>query len=150
MPYFPAVGHIDDSLSPEDVMREYRRRYSLASYHKKREVLVEKLGGQCLVCRSKDSLILVKKDGAPEFRVGQLVNMSEARRDVLLEHCALMCKEHSSEKLYNKGRLTHGTYWSSYKKKCRCEECDEYRANRSLERREDRKFKKIMGIKRPA
>ena len=142
MPYFPAVGHIDDNLSPEEVTKEYRRRYSLAAYHKKRELIVDELGRKCETCGVTESLVFVKKPGAPDFKVGQLANMAESVRVMLLEHVYLLCEEHAKQKLYKKGRVTHGTYWSSYKIKCPCEECSEYRANRSLERREDRRSKK--------
>lgn len=142
MPYFPAVGHIDDTLSPEEVVKEYRRRYSLAAYHKKRELIVDELGRKCETCGASDGLVFVKKPGAPGFKVGQLANVSESRRVELLEHVYLLCDNHAKEKLYKKGRVTHGTYWSSYKVKCPCDECNEYRANRSLERREDRRTKR--------
>jgi len=142
MPYFPAVGHIDDNLSPEEVTKEYRRRYSLAAYHKKRETIVDELGRKCETCGFTESLVFVKKPGAPDFKVGQLANMAGSVRVTLLEHVYLLCEEHAKQALYRKGKVTHGTYWSSYKVKCSCEECEEYRANRSLERREDRRVKK--------
>lgn len=144
MPYFPAVGHIDDNLSPQEVMKEYRRRYSLAAYYRRRDALVEKLGGKCAVCLSTEGLCFIRKKSAPEFRVGQLVNMNAKRRDALLKHCTLMCSAHAAEKLHHKGRLTHGTYWAAYKKKCRCDECLEYMANLALQRREDRRYKKAV------
>jgi hypothetical protein len=142
MPYFPAVGHIDDNLSPEEVTKEYRRRYSLAAYHKKRELIVDELGRKCETCGATNDLVFVKKPGAPDFKVGQLANIAESVRVTLLEHVYLLCEEHAKQKLYKKGRVTHGTYWSSYKVKCPCEECEEYRANRSLERREERRAKR--------
>lgn len=144
MPYFPAVGFIDDNLPEDEVTREYRRRYSLASYHKRRAVLVEKMGGVCSVCGSAEGITLVKKKKAPAFKVSQVVNMNEKNRAPLLKHCVLMCSEHAKEKLHHKGRLTHGTYWAAYKKKCSCDDCAEYRANLSLQRREDRRIKKLQ------
>jgi hypothetical protein len=149
MPYFPAVGHIDDNLSPEEVTKEYRRRYSLAAYHKKRELIVDELGRKCETCGATNDLVFVKKPGAPDFKVGQLANVAESVRVTLLEHVYLLCEEHAKQKLYKKGRVTHGTYWSSYKIKCPCEECEEYRANRSLERREERRAKKASQPPKP-
>lgn len=150
MPYFPAVGLIDDSLSPEDVMKEYRRRYSLASYHRRRAELVKQLGGKCSVCGSPDGVTFVKRKdskGAPDFKINQIVNMSGKNRDKLLKYCALMCNEHAQESAHHKGRLTHGTYWSAYKKKCLCDDCGEYRANLALQRREDRRLRKSATLK---
>lgn len=150
MPYFQSVGHIDDSLSPEEVTKEYRRRYSLAAYHRKREALVQELGGKCSVCESKESLVFVKnKDSPVDFVVNKLTTMSEEKREHVLPYVTLMCEHHANEVLYNKGRLTHGTYWSSYKVKCPCDECEEYRANRSLERREERRAKKTSQPPKP-
>lgn len=142
MPYFESVGHIDDSLPPEEVVKEYRRRYALAAYHRRRSALVTKLGGKCSVCGCGGDLVFVRKDGAPEFRVGTIVTMSAKKRSQLLRHVVLMCEEHSQASLYNKGRVTHGTYFAAYKKKCRCDECGEYMANYALQRRENRRYKK--------
>jgi len=144
MPFFKAVGYIDDNLTPEEVTKEYRRRYSLAAYHRKRAKIVEALGGKCFLCDAGEPLAFVKKAGAPAFRVGALVTMSEVRRKKILEHVELLCTEHVREKLYHKGRLTHGTYWAAYKKKCRCDECGEYMADYSLRRQENRRAAKTQ------
>ena len=138
MPYFPAVGHIDDTLSPQEVMREYRRRYGLAAYHRRRQALVAELGGQCSVCGARDcDLVMVRRPGSPRFHAGSLVTASKKRRDELIAHVTLMCEPHASEQ--GRGDIKHGAYWAAYRRKCQCDECGEYRANRALERREDRR-----------
>lgn len=144
MPKFKTVGYIDDSLSREEVMREYRRRYSLSSYHRRRAEVVTELGGKCAECSSKIGLTFVKKKGknAPPFRVGQLGNMNEKRRKKLLKYVEVLCSEHAKARLYSKGQITHGTWYSAYKKKCRCDECGEYMADYNLRRREDRRRKR--------
>lgn len=140
MPYFKAVGHIDDSLSPEAVAREYRRRYGLAAYHRRRAEIIDALGARCSVCGARDcDLVMVRKKGSPKFHVGSMITMSARRRAPLMRHVTLMCEEHASQALYRKDQLKHGAYWAAYRKKCQCEECGEYRANRALERREDRR-----------
>ncbi len=143
MPYFQSVGYIDDSLTAKEVAKEYRRRYSLAAYHRRRETIIQELGGECVVCRSKESLSFIKdKDSPVDFVVNKLATMAETKRTQVMPYVSLMCEAHASEALHNKGRLTHGTYWAAYKCKCKCADCDEYRANRSLERREDRRSNK--------
>jgi hypothetical protein len=139
MPFFATVGHIDDNLSQDDVMKEYRRRYSLASYHRRRAALVAQLGGKCALCAETTDLHLTRVAGAPMFRVSTLANMAEERRAPLLAHIELLCSEHTSERLNHKGQITHGTYYAAYKKKCRCEDCEEYMADYNLRRKEDRR-----------
>jgi hypothetical protein len=143
VPYFHSVGYIDDSLSQDEVAKEYRRRYSLAAYHRRRETIIQELGGECAACGSKEGLSFIKdKDSPVDFVVNKLATMAETKRTQVMPYVSLLCESHASEALHNKGRLTHGTYWAAYKCKCKCEDCDEYRANRSLERREDRRSNK--------
>ena len=143
MPHFNAVGYIDDALSPAEVKREYQRRYSLASYHRRRASIVQRLGGRCAICKSKRRLTFVKTGGPASFRVGQLANASPKRRDAMLKHVLLLCGDHARERLHHKGRLTHGTWWAAYKKKCRCDDCCEYMLDYNLRRREDRRDAKV-------
>lgn len=145
MPYFPAVGHIDDNLSPEEVMKEYRRRYSLAAYHRRKAAIFEKLGGKCMKCGATTDLHLVRKPlkrGAPEFRVTTLPTMAAAKQNECLKHVDLLCDAHSRKALRRKGVVTHGTYYAAYKTKCPCEECAEYKADYVLWRRNERRRKK--------
>jgi hypothetical protein len=141
MPFFAAVGHIDDTLSPEDIKREYHRRFALVRYHQKRAAFIESLGGACSRCGvGGGEMALVKTADAPRgFHPGQLVNMSEKRRKKYVRYVVLLCAEHKMVEIFRKGKLTHGTYWAAYKKKCQCDDCGEYRLNRALERREERR-----------
>lgn len=144
MPFFKAVGYIDDNLSPEEITREYRRRYTLAAYHKRRAKIVKDLGGKCFLCGTGEPLTFVKKPGAPAFRAGALVTMTTSRRQALTRWVQLLCTDHARQTLYRKGQLTHGTYWAAYKKYCRCDECSEYMADYNLRRQETRRAKKTQ------
>lgn len=140
MPYFPAVGHIDDNLPPEEVMREYRRRYSLAAYHRRRQGIVERLGGKCQICKSTEKLAFGRKPSAPKtLRVNQLATMSPDNLKKALKHVRLLCEEHLKTELYSKNKLTHGTWYAAYKKKCRCDDCEEFVIDYNMRRREDRR-----------
>ena len=144
MPYFNSVGHIDDNLTPEEVTREYRRLYSLAPYHRKREAITQELGGACHVCGLQENLHFVRQADGPVFKANQLSTMSVARREEVLPFVRLLCEPHSNEVLYNAGKVTHGTWYAAYKKKCRCEECMEYMADYNLRRQEDRRYAKCL------
>lgn len=147
MPEFKSVGYIDDSLSADAVAREYRRRYSLSAYHQRRADLVRDLGGICYSCGGTDGLFFIRLPDCPGgFDLNKLAFMGAKRLNQVLPSVGLLCREHKGEYLYNKGRLTHGTYWAAYKKKCSCDDCEEYRFNRALERREDRRAKKQASV----
>lgn len=142
MPKYATVGHIDDSLTREEVAREYRRRYSLAAYHNKRAHLIRQLGGKCKVCGGRERLTIVKKTKSKaKFAISKLTTMSEKRRQHLLKSVEVLCFHHAQLRL-GKNKLTHGTYWAAYKKKCRCEQCQEFMADYALRRRENRRAKK--------
>lgn len=141
MPYFKSVGHISDELSPSEQETEYRRKWAMVNYHNRRGKVLELLGGKCATCSTVEDLIVcrLKDEGIPKFRSNNLHFMSEAKLKTLLPFCTLLCREHAHQFLFAKGRVTHGTHWAAYKHKCTCDECEEYRADFALRRREDRK-----------
>lgn len=57
MPFFKTVGHIDDNLSQEEIMKEYRRRYTLAAYRRRRAALITELGGRVISAGPQRRLI---------------------------------------------------------------------------------------------
>lgn len=141
MPFFKTVGHIDDNLSQEEIMKEYRRRYTLAAYRRRRAALIAQLGGTCDQCGATEALNFARKPGAPEsLRVNGLATMSKNKLTQSLMHVRLLCEEHLRTELYGKNQVTHGTWYSAYKKKCRCDDCGEFMADYNLRRQEDRKY----------
>lgn len=140
MPYFKTVGHIDDSLSEEEVMKEYRRRYALAAYHRRRTALIKRLGSKCEICEATENLNFARKPDAPKtLRVNTLSTMTKSKLTKNLKHVRLLCEAHLRTELYAKDQITHGTWYSAYKKKCRCDECGEFMADYNLRRQEDRR-----------
>lgn len=142
MPHFKNVGYIDDNLTPAEIKKEYYRRYSLAAYHRRRAEIVTALGAVCATCGAGGPMTFVRKPDAPEFRVADIVTMSAVRRDRRLRWVQLLCETHASEVLYDKGQLTHGTYWAAFKKKCACGDCDQYKVAYNIRRRENRRAAK--------
>lgn len=143
MPYFPAVGHIDDNLSKEEIQQEYRRRYSLAAYHRRRAELIARLGGVCSLCAQTEGLLFVRAESAPKtLRVNQLTTMAAKKLARALKHVRLVCPEHAYEHKYSDDKIKHGAYYAAYRRNCRCDECQEYIADYNLRRREDRRYAK--------
>lgn len=143
MPHFKTVGYIDDSLSQEDIMREYRRRYALEAYHRRRLEVIAHLGNKCELCNCTENLNFAKKPKAPKsLRVNGLATMARKKLNQSLKHVRLLCEEHLRTELYAKNQITHGTWYSAYKKKCRCDECYEFMYDYNLRRQEDRRYAK--------
>lgn len=163
------VGFIDPAVfqDEEAVEREYKRRYALAAYHRRRSAVFREATdgtGACEVCvasakvpawamraRPREAVLLWRDVTALTYamslgvdRVNKIALVKEATRRLLLEKkCVrILCQHHARELLWKKGRLTHGTYWAAYKKKCQCEDCFEYRADSALRRREDRRARR--------
>lgn len=163
------VGFIDPATfrDEEAVEREYRRRYALAAYHRRRASVVVSASdgtGVCAVCATSAEVpawamrakpleaVLLWRDARAATlarmlgvdRVNKIALVKETTRRALLEQgCVrVVCDKHAMKLLWKKGRLTHGTYWAAYKKKCKCAECAEYRADSALRRREDRRARR--------
>lgn len=169
MPHFcTTVGYIDDTQfsNRNDVMREYRRRYSLAAYHQRRaKVVFDATNGTgvCSLCSvtptpyrryvgTRALTLLWRDEAAAERaaklglkRVNQIATIRKELRDRLLSEglVAALCVKHARERLYGGaegfGHLKHGAYYAAFKKKCRCDDCLEYKADNALRRREDRR-----------
>lgn len=79
------------------------------------------------------------------FNLSNLWSMPIDRLGRTLPMCQLLCRQHRVEQQkaarITKGveQLKHGAYYAYWKKKCRCEECEEYHSDQVLRRREDRR-----------
>lgn len=118
-------------------MREYHRDY----YHRRRQAMIEFLGGECVECGSTENLEFDHIDPSQKlFDISQ--NLTLSNPDVLTElgKCQLLCQPHHQAKTAagNSG-FTHGTIYGFQNKKCRCGACweaeQEYRAVRNANRR---------------
>ena len=124
---------------------EARERYNataLADYHARRAYLVQALGGKCVTCGLTENLITRFKPAlaVPVKSTKKIVTCSPEQLQHWLPMLELVCRrKHEGEH-----EFTHGMWYAAYKHKCKCDDCAEYRANYALERREDRRAKKLV------
>ena len=125
---------------PTQIKNMTPAEYSHQNYLKRRAKLIEDFGGKCKVCGTTDDLSVCKKIDVdvPEFETGNLFSMKREKYLAFLPYCDLLCKEHKVTTMRREPTLTHGTWWSSYRKKCQCEECLAYKDAFNLQRRTKR------------
>ena len=71
---------------------------------------------------------------------GILGGGAAARQSPHLAKLHLLCQTHRPNANPAAGRLTHGTYWACFKKKCKCEACQAYRLEFYVEHNEARRL----------
>jgi hypothetical protein len=121
---------------------QYHRERNAVEYPKRRGKILAFLGGKCHKCGSEDNLLVVIKPGAPEDLRFDFTQWARAwdKLEAQLIHHQLECR---SCKVYAAPlkEIKHGAYWAAYKRKCKCDDCEEYKMNLALERRENRRSK---------
>lgn len=112
---------------PAKNYNEYMREYMLEKYHIQRNKIIDKLGGKCQICGSKERLELdhVNKD-SKLFDVAK--HWSEKRWKKEIKKCQLLCRKcHTLKSIKERGHKvakgTHGTI-SSFRY-CKCKLCRE-------------------------
>ena len=121
------------------------KSYMLRRYHERRTAAIERLGGQCAQCGSKDDLQLDHIDWRDKsFGVSKLWSCSKERFDQEVEKCQVLCEPCHIEKSRTdiseiRGGITHGKYWAAYKKKCDCDACQQFKRDHNAKRRAARK-----------
>lgn len=112
---------------------EQQKEQMLGYYAKRKQELIDYLGGACLVCGATESLEFDHiRWQDKSFTIGQNWGMKD--REALyaeLDKCQLLCKDHHREKTladlseigFQQG-ITHGTYYAFQRKKCVCEVCE--------------------------
>jgi len=134
--------------------RQYIREYMWANgkkiYRRNCERLHQLLGNKCAVCGETEKLTVNNKDLAVSkdelVDLSHLWSLSIEKLAAYLPKIHLLCPQHRQDARRKIRPFTHGLWWAAYKKKCQCEECEEFRANYALERRENRRYKKL-GLK---
>lgn len=77
----------------------YMRTYVLERYHARRDEAVRRLGGQCVVCGTRESLELDHIDPLDKsFPIGKLWSVAQKTYDLEVAKCQLLCSEHHKEK----------------------------------------------------
>lgn len=102
-------------------MAEYHRRY----YYKRRQKLLDHLGGECVLCGATEDLHFDHIDPAQKsFDISRNVTLSNEIVRAELAKCQVLCRKHHEEKTARENSgFTHGTLYAWMKKKCRCEQC---------------------------
>lgn len=99
--------------------REYHRAYSREYYHRRKQELIEMLGGICRSCGSKENLTFDHTDpNSRSFKLGKLLNYSKIRQEEEIKKCQLLCKKCHREKSqkegsFSKNKLKGSSVWNS-------------------------------------
>lgn len=131
---------------------EYHRKYQIERYYRHRAILIEELGGKCIKCASNEDLEFDHIDRITKsFDIGKNFNRSLDYLRPEAAKCQLLCKNHhkSKTKEYKdylgptnmpqpKSEWKHGTHYTVYSRKCKCNLCLLYAEERNRVRREKR------------
>lgn len=103
-------------------------------YHRRRNEFIAKLGGKCCCCGSTESLQISQKEVQKDLNGSKLAYRADNEK--YLHLFQLVCPEHCR---INRPAAPHGNYQRAYRYGCSCDECKEYKADRRLQVKEDRK-----------
>lgn len=133
-----------------DCYNSYMAVYMLSRYHRRRAECIERLGGKCVECGSKDDLEIdhVEPSKKSFNLAAALAGWRWERIDAELLKCELLCKRHHLIKsrrdiaamLGKREFWEHGTI-AGYRY-CKCEPCKE------AKRVENRKYKAAVKARR--
>ena len=118
--------------------------YMLARYHRRRNQLIEMLGGECVECGTTENLELdhVNRD-TKRHDIGRLLaGASEAVYLAEASLCQLLCHDHHKQKTRIESSVEHGGGLTG-KKNCRCELC---RPLKNAYSRELKKRKRLASV----
>jgi 5-methylcytosine-specific restriction endonuclease McrA len=105
----------------KEQVREYHRNY----WKKRRQLVLDFLGGECIQCGAKEGLEVDHVDpNLKSFDIKENVTLSNP--DVLeeLKKCQALCSDcHMEKTVREKASFTHGTTYGWMKAKCRCADC---------------------------
>jgi hypothetical protein len=108
-------------------MSDYIKKYMLKRYWKRRNETLEKLGGCCRICKTKEKLELDHIDpNSKSFEISQIWNYRKEVFNKEIEKCQILCKKcHIEKTLIDNNKIsaknTHGTLSSL--RYCKCGLC---------------------------
>ena len=107
---------------------------------KRRQDWIDSQGGHCVKCGSTDELEvdhIYQEEKSRE--VSSLWVLKESTRMDELKKCQVLCHDcHLEKTVAEKDPMRHGTWYSAYFKKCKCEDCLAYVEAYNVQRREKR------------
>lgn len=97
---------------------------SLSSYHTRRAIFIERLGGRCVSCGSIEGLEFDHVDPeTKDFNVSKRLTQKMEKILPEIDKCQLLCGSCHAEKTRDQeGRAEHGGK-TMYSRGCRCEAC---------------------------
>ncbi len=105
---------------------------AMMRYYKKKQKILEYLGGKCSMCSSTNGLEIDHINWKEKsFTITSRTNLSWNKLKLELDKCQLLCKScHDSKSIDDRREQVtgfreqpHGSYWRYKKYKCRCEDC---------------------------
>jgi hypothetical protein len=99
--------------------KEYHRAY----YFKRRQKIINYLGGKCVKCGATQNLHFDHIDKKEKsFNLSSNLTLESIKDEI--DKCQLLCEKHHLEKTsHENSGFAHGTTYSWMKKKCLCKVC---------------------------
>lgn len=117
-------------LEAASARAEYMREYMKNRYHEKRNQVIERLGGKCSRCKTKEGpWHLDHKDKRKKtMRASDLHSVNDQKFEKEVKNLQLLCEKCHRDKTkeswdYSTPKPRHGTYWMYRKHGCRCKKC---------------------------
>jgi hypothetical protein len=118
----------------------------ISDYKKRREKMINYLGGTCCNCGINENLQFDHVDhNSKSFDISSRWSTHWQILKIELDKCQLLCKSCHKEKTMKEGsfaknwtnlpRQVHGTVWSYSKYKCRCNLCKKAKKEEGLRQR---------------
>jgi 5-methylcytosine-specific restriction endonuclease McrA len=104
-------------------MEKFGKEYHKEYYKKRRQAVLDYLGGKCAVCETTENLEVDHKEkDKKSFHINKRMSVKNNKAE--LDKCQLLCETHHRVKtaIENSG-FTHGTMYAWMKKKCNCSDC---------------------------
>jgi 5-methylcytosine-specific restriction endonuclease McrA len=109
---------------------DYMREYMAKRYHDKRNGIIERLGGKCVLCGNKKGpWHLDHKDKTKKtMRASDLHSVNDQKFEEEVKGLQLLCSECHKKKThdawdYSTDKPKHNTYWMYRRYGCRCPGC---------------------------